>query len=69
MDQDQENPEKQWENIWKIPQWPKLKMFKWIVLHNRILTWDNLMKRGFIGPSHCHICEFKEEKTDHLLNE
>jgi hypothetical protein len=36
--QDQEKPEHQWENIWKSPQWPKIKMFKWLVLHNRILT-------------------------------
>jgi hypothetical protein len=32
--QDQENPKKQWEKIWKIPQWPKIKMFKCLVLHN-----------------------------------
>jgi hypothetical protein len=67
--QDQENLEQQWEKIWKIPQWPKIKMFKWLVLHNRILTWENLMKRGFIGPSRCHLCQVKEETTNHLLDE
>jgi hypothetical protein len=44
-------------------------MFEWLVLHNRILTWENLMKRGFTGPSRCHLCEVKEETTDHLLDE
>jgi hypothetical protein len=67
--QDQENLEQQGENIWKSPQWPKIKMFKWLIPHNRILTWENIMKRGFIGPSHCHICQVKEETTNHLLNE
>jgi hypothetical protein len=27
------------------------------------------MKRGFIGPSHCHLWKFKEETTNHLLDE
>jgi hypothetical protein len=47
----------------------KIKMFKWLVLHNQILTWENLKKRGFIGPSRCHICQVKEETTNHLLDE
>jgi hypothetical protein len=50
-DQDQEDPVQQWEKIWNIPQWPKIKKFKWLVLHNRVLTWENLRKRGFIGLS------------------
>jgi hypothetical protein len=37
MGQDQENLEQQWEKIWKNPQWPKIKMFEWLVLHNRII--------------------------------
>ena len=49
--QDQEDTTQQWGNIWGNPQWPKIKVFKWLVLHNRILTWENLRKRGFIGPS------------------
>jgi hypothetical protein len=44
-------------------------MFKWLVLHNRIITWENLMKRGFIGPSHSHLCLEKEEIANHLLDE
>jgi hypothetical protein len=47
----------------------KNKNFKWLVLHNRILTWENLRKRGFIGLSWCHLCQTKEETTNHLLDE
>jgi ribonuclease HI len=68
-DQDQEDPTQQWGKIWGSPQWPKIKMFKWLVLHNQILTWENLRKRGFIGPSRCHLCQVKEETTNHLLDE
>jgi hypothetical protein len=67
--QDQEDPMQQWKKIWKSPQWPKIKMFKWLVIHNRILTWENLRKRGFIGPSRCHLYQVKEETTNHLLDE
>jgi hypothetical protein len=69
MDQDQEDSAQQWGKIWGNPQWPKIKMFKWIVLHNRILTWENLRSRVFIGPSRCHLCQAKEETTNHLLDE
>jgi hypothetical protein len=68
-DQDQEDLVKQWGNIWCSPQWPKIKMFEWLVLHNQILTWENLRKMGYIGPSRCHLCQAKEEKTNHLLDE
>jgi hypothetical protein len=67
--QDQEDSAQQWGKIWDNPQWPKIKIFKWLVFHNRILTWENLRKRGFIGPSRCHLCQAKEETTNHLLDE
>jgi len=67
--QDQEDSAQQLENIWSRPQWPKIKMFEWLVLHNQILTWENLRKMGFIGPSRCHLCQDKEETTNHLLDE
>jgi len=37
-DQDQENPEPHWERIWKGPQWLKIKVFEWLILHKKILT-------------------------------
>jgi hypothetical protein len=37
-DQDQEYMVQWWRNIWDNAQWPKIKIFKWLVLHNRILT-------------------------------
>ena len=67
--QDQENPEPHLERIWKGPQWPNIKVFEWLILHKKILTWENLKNRGFIGPSQCHLCEVQEESTDHLLDE
>jgi hypothetical protein len=42
--------------------------FLWLIVHNCVLTWDNLRKRGFIGPSICTLCQQKEERKEHLFN-
>jgi hypothetical protein len=67
--QAQRDMEPHWERLWSYPQWTKIKIFKWLVLQKKILTWENLVKRGFHGPSRCHLCEGQEETTDHLLDE
>jgi hypothetical protein len=46
--------------IWKGILWPKVSIFLWLTAQNRILTWDNLLKRGFIGPSRCTLCHQRE---------
>ena len=40
----------------------------WLVHHRKILTWDNIIKRGMLGPSICKLCEAQEETMEHLLN-
>lgn len=40
----------------------------WLVLHKKILNWDNMRKRGVIGPSKCQLCEAQEETMEHILN-
>eukprot|EP00253_Pinus_taeda_P002045 PITA_02045 len=50
------NTDKTWKEIWENPHWMKVKLFKWLVQQGKILTWDNLRKRGFVGPSRCHLC-------------
>jgi len=40
----------------------------WLVYHKKILTWDNIRKRGVMGPSRCRLCEEKEETMEHILN-
>lgn len=39
---------------WHLPY--KLKCFYWLLLNNIVLTWDNLFKRGWVGPSVCPLC-------------
>jgi hypothetical protein len=57
-----------WNKIWNKALWPKVSTFLWLIIHNIILTWDNLKRRGFIGPSICVLCQCQEETKEHLFN-
>jgi hypothetical protein len=39
------------------------------MLEHKILTWENLVKRGFLGPSRCVLCGNNEENVSHLFVE
>ena len=65
---DYANPDRVWNNLWRKPQWMKVKLFMWLVHQKKILTWENLLKIGFVGPSKCHLCGLQEEMMEHLLN-
>ena len=58
-----------WKTVWFSRCQPKVKKFTWLVLNNKILTGDNLSKRGFSGPFRCCLCKIIVEIADHLLIE
>lgn len=62
------SPDKIWKDLWQNPHWVKIKLFMWLVQQKNILTWENIRKRGFVGPSRCLLCGLQEETMDHLLN-
>ena len=64
---DTSHKDKIWDKIWQPPIWPKVSTFLWLLSHNRILTWDNLRKRNFFGPSICLNCYQEEESALHLM--
>jgi hypothetical protein len=39
------------------------------LLEQQILSWDNLTKRGFLGPSICVLCKESEKTMLHLFGE
>jgi len=49
-----EDLENTWKQIWNSNWWPKVTHFIWLVIKGRILTWDQLQKRGFQGPPDVH---------------
>ena len=57
-----------WDQVWQPNIWPKVSTFLWLLSKQRILTWDNLQKRGFIGPSRCSNCNLHSEAIKHLLD-
>eukprot|EP00253_Pinus_taeda_P013124 PITA_13124 len=56
-----------WRLIWKSEAIPKIKFFTWLLLKGKVLTSENLRKRGIIGPSRCPNCCLAEETIQHLF--
>eukprot|EP00253_Pinus_taeda_P022180 PITA_22180 len=56
-----------WRIIWKSEAIPKIKFFIWLLLKGKVLTAENLKKRGIIGPSRCPNCCSAEETIQHLF--
>ncbi|CAI0466928.1 unnamed protein product [Linum tenue] len=41
----------------------------WLVAHKKILTLDNLQRRGWLLANRCYMCHSAEESINHLLIE
>eukprot|EP00253_Pinus_taeda_P029227 PITA_29227 len=54
--------------VWDNLLWPKIITFLWLLMRNKTLTWDNLRKKGFVGPSRCPMCLEEPESLNHLFN-
>ena len=65
---DYQNPDQVWKNLWQNPHWMKIKLFMWLIQQKKIITWENILKKGFVGPSKCYLCGTQEEMMEHLLN-
>ncbi|CAN1748138.1 Putative ribonuclease H protein At1g65750 [Linum perenne] len=53
--------------IWKKGVPSKICGFLWLLFHGNISTFDNLSKRGFIGPNLCVLCRADLESVSHLF--
>eukprot|EP00253_Pinus_taeda_P003328 PITA_03328 len=56
-----------WRIIWNSEAIPKVKFFNWLLLKGKVLTAENLNKRGINGPSRCPNCCSAEETIQHLF--
>jgi hypothetical protein len=54
--------------LWKIKIPHKIKIFLWLIIKNRILSKENLIKRSWSGVSDCVFCGLFES-TKHLFFE
>lgn len=53
--------------FWKTGCPPKMTYFSWLTFHNKKLSWENLKKRGWSGPSLCLFCKAAEESNCHMF--
>jgi hypothetical protein len=56
-----------WGPIWKTKAPPRCKITLWLALNNKLLTWDNGLKRGWSGPGRCPLCKSDSESIAHLF--
>ena len=56
-----------WHSIWNPIVPPKLGFFAWEASWGKVLTLDQLKRRGFTLVNRCFLCEEEEETIDHLL--
>ena len=49
--------------VWEIKAPARVAIFLWIMMQNKILTVENLRKRGWAMPSRCSLCK-KSDETD-----
>ncbi|XP_057856822.1 uncharacterized protein LOC131066134 [Cryptomeria japonica] len=67
LDKTEERKEWPIKLMWSSPILPKARVFTWLALKKRILTWERLRRLGFLGPLRCIMCKKVEESLDHLL--
>jgi hypothetical protein len=56
-------------DVWRAFDEHKSKFFAWLVMHNTVLTIDNMMKRNWPCDHLCSFCQCFVETTKHLLCE
>jgi hypothetical protein len=47
---------------------PKIHLFLWLLSHNKLVTIDNLNRKGFNKPSQCKFCD-EHDSITHLFFE
>uniref|UniRef100_A0A2N9ERP2 Reverse transcriptase zinc-binding domain-containing protein n=1 Tax=Fagus sylvatica TaxID=28930 RepID=A0A2N9ERP2_FAGSY len=56
-----------WRGIWKSKAPPRVAFFIWTAVWGKILTNDNLRKRGIVLVDWCYLCKNAGESSDHIF--
>ncbi|OAY75681.1 putative ribonuclease H protein [Ananas comosus] len=54
--------------LWNLKIPLRVKIFLWLADRNKLLTADNLRKRGWHGPTICNLCYSDAESVEHILH-
>ena len=55
------------KHIWKCCASLKINIFGWLAMHDKILSEENLIKKGWSGSSNCSICDCILESSEHIF--
>jgi hypothetical protein len=58
---------KLWSFIWLEPSLPKINDFYWVLVQGKLLTIENLKKRGIVGPCWCALCKSAAKSSQHIF--
>ena len=58
-----------WRLVWDWMGPERIKTFLWLVMHERLLTNLECLKRGMTTDGTCSICNVDEETTLHVLHD
>jgi hypothetical protein len=56
-----------WKYIWSMHAPLKVNILSWLAMENRLLTWENGLKRGWISPGRCGLYMNTKESTLHIF--
>jgi hypothetical protein len=56
-----------WSIVWDLHVPLKIKIIFWLSLKNKLLTWDNGLHQGWVGPNRCSICNMEAEFVSHIF--
>lgn len=56
-----------WNEVWNSEVPPKIQIFMWMAVLERLSTRDNLWHKGFTLSSICLLCYHDAESINHLL--
>jgi len=56
-----------WKSIWRVKALKRVAFFVWTAVLGKILTHDNLRRRGIVVVEWCVMCKKHGESVDHLL--
>lgn len=54
--------------IWTLRVPPRFAVFAWLMCNDKVLTAQNMRRRGFHIVGICYICRMNDETTEHLFN-
>jgi zinc-binding in reverse transcriptase len=55
--------------IWKLNCPPRMKFFQWLMVKNKILTMNNLVRSGWLLVNMCSMCKSSEERVSHHFDQ